>query len=64
MKINVIKISREEYIEVKTKADKYDALRERWSAGAAKTNNISKAELSARNRKAVQARWSKQNDNN
>lgn len=59
MKINVIKISREEYIEVKTKADKYDALRERWSAGAKKTNNITKAELSERNRKAANKRWSK-----
>lgn len=60
MKINVIKISREEYIEVKTKADKYDALRERWSAGAKKTNNITKTELSERNRKAAQARWIKE----
>ena len=60
MKINVIKISREEYIEVKTKADKYDALRERWSEGAKKTNNITKAELSERNRKAANKRWSKQ----
>lgn len=59
MKIKVIKIDREEYIEIKTKADKYDALRERWSAGAKKTNNISKAEMSARNSKAAKARWSK-----
>lgn len=58
-KINVIKISREEYIEVKTKADKYDALRERWSAGAKKTNSLNKKELSERNRKAAKARWSK-----
>lgn len=59
MKIKVIKIDREEYIKVKTKADKYDALRERWSAGAKKTNSLNKKELSERNRKAAKARWSK-----
>lgn len=59
MKINVVKISREEYIEIKTKADRYDALRERWSAGAKKTNNITKAEMAARNSKAAKARWSR-----
>lgn len=59
MKINVIKIDREEYIKVKTKADKYDALCERWSAGAKKTNSLNKKELSERNRKAAKARWSK-----
>ena len=59
MKIKVVKINREEYITLRTKADKYDALRERWSAGAKKTNSLNKKELSERNRKAAKARWSK-----
>lgn len=60
MKINVIKIDREEYIKVKIKADKWDNYIKGCRAGAAKTNNLSKAELSERNRRAAKVRWIKE----
>lgn len=61
MKINVIKIDREEYIKVKTKADKWDNYIKGCRAGAAKTNSVDKKVLSDRNRRAVQVRWLKEN---
>lgn len=60
MKINVIKIERTEYIELKHKAEKYDALKtKRVEAGKKSANKLTKDERTERARHAAQVRWSK-----
>lgn len=60
MKLKIVKISREEYIEVKNKANKYDAIVEARKAGGKKAaTKLTKEQLKERARKAAQARWSK-----
>ena len=60
MKINIIKIDRTEYIEIKHKADKYDELKnKRVEAGKKSANKLSTEQRVDRARHAAQARWSK-----
>lgn len=60
MKINVIKIDKTEYIELKTKAQLYDDLKTRRIAGGQKAaSRLTKEQRIARARNAAKARWSK-----
>lgn len=60
MKINVIKIDKTEYIELKTKAQLYDDLKTRRIAGGHKAaSRLTKEQRIARARNAAKARWSK-----
>lgn len=60
MKINVIKIDKTEYIELKTKAQLYDELKTRRIAGGQKAaSRLTKEQRIARARNAAKARWSK-----
>lgn len=60
MKINIIKINKTEYIELKHKADKYDELLSKYkSAGKISADKLTKEQRTERARHAALTRWSK-----
>lgn len=60
MKINIIKIDRTEYIELKHKANKYDELKSAHvAAGKKAASSLTKEQRTERARNAAKARWSK-----
>lgn len=60
MRLQIVKLSREEYIEVKHKAELYDELTNKRVAGGKKAaSKLTKEQRVERARKAAQARWSK-----